>query len=232
MHFECRAQNRGQISDILRDEKIVLHEAFDALEAAPTMIAQAFRQTRLTVEGQSFLRTIGQEMQMTPHGPQEILAATESHLLSAREDRLTDGIARVGAAARNITRKPVERVQVAQTAFPVLDVGLHQIARLAGSVMPGIAFGELGFDERCRRASHDLGRKAQLQRLEERPLTQDQTRVENGGPRRHVGERKLQALVDCPRRMTDFEIEIPKQHQNIFDDTFPPRGLLVRQHEQ
>ena len=45
-------------------------------------------------------------------------------------------------------------MQVAQAALAVLDVGLDQIARLAGAVVALLALGELGGDEFRRGALH------------------------------------------------------------------------------
>src|SRR2546422_806890 len=56
----------------------------------------------------------------------------------------------------NVLRDPEQRVQVAQPAFAVLDVGLDQIARLSGAAMAFFALGKLGSDEFGGRALHDF----------------------------------------------------------------------------
>ena len=53
--------------------------------------------------------------------------------------------------AIDVLGDPEQRVQVAQAAFAVLDVGLDQIARLAGAAVALLALGELGGDELRRR---------------------------------------------------------------------------------
>ena len=51
------------------------------------------------------------------------------------------------ADAVDVFRDPEQRMQVAQPALAVLDVGLDQIARLAGAAVALLALGELGGDE-------------------------------------------------------------------------------------
>ena len=60
-----------------------------------------------------------------------------------REDAL---LGQLFAAAHpvEILADPEQRLQVAQAAFAVLDVGLDQIAAFAGLAVALVAFGELG----------------------------------------------------------------------------------------
>ncbi len=60
------------------------------------------------------------------------------------------------AHAIDVFGDPEQRVQVAQAALAVLDVGLDQIARLAGAAVALLALGELGGDEFGAGALHHL----------------------------------------------------------------------------
>ena len=42
---------------------------------------------------------------------------------------------------------PEQRLQIAQTALAFFDIWLDQISRAAVTGMPGLAFGQLGFDK-------------------------------------------------------------------------------------
>ena len=59
-------------------------------------------------------------------------------------------------------------MQVSQTAFPLLDVGLELIAAVADPPVPRIALGELGLDELRRAAADDVGIEAPPELAEER----------------------------------------------------------------
>ncbi len=54
-----RADDRGQVADILGDQKIMFHEPLDAGETAPRRIAKPVRDPALMVEAQSFFRPAG-----------------------------------------------------------------------------------------------------------------------------------------------------------------------------
>ena len=55
LDLERRAQDGGQIADVLGDQEIVLHEALDGAQAAAVDIAEALGHCRLHVEGQALL---------------------------------------------------------------------------------------------------------------------------------------------------------------------------------
>jgi hypothetical protein len=85
-------------------------------------------------------------MQIAAHRPQEIGAAAEGAVFLGVEHAAFDQL--IGLAdAIDIFRDPEQRVQVAQAALAVLDVGLDQIARLPAAAVALLALGELGGDE-------------------------------------------------------------------------------------
>lgn len=48
--FQLRAQDRGQVPDVLGDQEVVLHEAFDILHAGMRGVAEPDRDLALHVE--------------------------------------------------------------------------------------------------------------------------------------------------------------------------------------
>src|SRR3546814_5014841 len=79
-------------------------------------------------------------------GPQEILRLLEAahlgrgkHLALHQRGDVVDVVEELG--------DPEQRVQVAQAALALLDVGLELVARAAEAVMPRLALAELGLDK-------------------------------------------------------------------------------------
>src|SRR5262245_39241006 len=66
-----------------------------------------------------------------------------------------DEVARVLDAVK-ILADPIERLQIAQPALAVLDVGLDEIAALALAAVAFVALGKLGFDEVVAAAGRDI----------------------------------------------------------------------------
>ena len=77
LFFERRANDRGQIADILGDQKIMLHEPLDACETASRRIAEPVRDPALMVEAQCFFRPARQKMEMAADTPEKLLASAE-----------------------------------------------------------------------------------------------------------------------------------------------------------
>ena len=96
------------------------------------LVAQAFGKLGLPVEAQPVIAAPGDEMQMAAHRPQEVLALLEE-LSSSREKTplSASSSGRVGAVEE--FGDPEQRVQIAQAALAVLDVGLDEIAAFARS---------------------------------------------------------------------------------------------------
>ena len=97
--LERGADDRGEIADVLGDEEIVLHEAFDVGLAGARGVAEPFGDRALQIEAQALLGAPGEEMQVAAHRPQELLAARKQRELArARTGR------RRRARARSRTR--------------------------------------------------------------------------------------------------------------------------------
>ena len=153
------AEDAGQIADVLGDQEVVLHEALDVLEPGMGGVAQPLRHIALDVEGQPFLGAAGEEVQVAAHRPQEILRLAEEPQLALRENAEGDQFV-VRGDAEEILGDPEQRVEIAQAALALLDVGLDQIARGALAAVALVAFGELGGDEFGPGALDHLGIEA------------------------------------------------------------------------
>ena len=81
------------------------------------------------------LRPPGHEMEMAPDSPQELFAAAKQPVFLARKQASSDNSA-LRALGKHISRSK-QRVEVAQAAFAVFDVGLDEIARATGLDDPG-----------------------------------------------------------------------------------------------
>ena len=153
--FQVRAQDGGQVADVLGDQEVMLHEALDVLLAGMLGIAEPHRDLALDVERQPLLGAAGEEMHVAAHRPEEILAAAEQLVFLLVEHAALDQLVRL-AHAIDVFGDPEQRVQIAQAAFAVLHVRLDQVARLPGAAHAVLALGELGGDEFRGGVAHHL----------------------------------------------------------------------------
>ena len=229
--FERGAEDAGQIADILGDEEIVLHEAFDGRQARPRVVAEAFRDLPLDVEGQPLLRLTGQKVHVAAHGPEKIVRLLEDLPLVSRKDAELDEFLRV-ANAVVVFRDPEKRVQVAQAALAFLDVRLDQIARIARLLVALVALGELGGHEFRAGAGDDLRVEAFLQIGDQGIVTADVAAFEDRRADRHVGLGQLDAFLDRAGGMADLEAHVPEHVEQEFHRLAHGLGVLRRQQEE
>jgi hypothetical protein len=85
-------------------------------------------------------------MQLAAHGPEEALAAAKAPVFVRGEDAGLDELF-LRLVGIKVLGEPMQRMQIAQAALAVLDVGLDEITRGAGARMPRVLLGELGLDE-------------------------------------------------------------------------------------
>ena len=207
--LQRRADDGRQITDLLRHEEIMLHEAFDARKRAGRMVVHALRQDALHLEGQTLLGPARHEMQVAAHPPQEFLAAVEFVEFVPRQQAGHDQFIDV-AHVIDVFGDPEERVEVAQPALSLLDVRLDEVARGAGLPDALVALLELGMGEIRAGSAHDLPIEATAERIEGRDVAADEPRFEQGRADRHVFACARHALADRARRMADLQPRIPE----------------------
>ncbi len=170
-------------------------------------------------------------MDVAAHRPQEIGAAAEGAVLLGVEHAAFEQL--VGLAHPvDVFRDPEQRVQVAQAALAVLDVGFDQIARLAGASMPLLALGQFGGHEFGRGALHHFPVEPLDQLVVERQVSGQEARLEDRGADRHVAARLPDRFIDRARGVADLQSHVPQAIENGFGNLFAPGGLLVGQDEQ
>ena len=119
-------------------------------------------------------------MQKAAHCPQKGFRLLEDLEFFPGENAVMHEIARIFDTIK-IFSDPIERLQVAQAALAVLDVGFDQIAALALAYMTLVAFGELGFDEILAVARGDVGPEFPFQFLVQPGIAAQITRLEQRG---------------------------------------------------
>ena len=209
----------------------MLHETLDVGLAGARRIAELAGDRPLDVEAQTLLGPAGEEMQPASHRPQEFLAPPEKREFPRREEADRNQVVRV-ADAIDVFRDPEQRVEIAQAALALLDVGLDEVTRRAGALHPLLALRQFGGDEFRSGPGDDLLVESRLQRLEQSLVAGDETRFDQRRADRHVAARLLQALLDRAGRVADLELEVPQHVKQRLDDLLDRRRRLVRQKEQ
>ena len=229
--FQLGAQDRGEVADVLGDQEIVLHEAFDILHAGMRGITEPDRDLALHVERQPLLGAAGKEMDVAANRPQEIGAAAEGAVFLRVEHAVFQQF--IGLAhAVDVFGDPEQRMQVAQATLAVLDVGLDQIARLPGAAVPLLALGELGGDEFRRGALHHFLVEALDQFVVERLVAGQEPGLEDCRADRHVAARLPDRFIDRTGGVADLQPHVPQAIEDRLGHLLAPGGLLVGQDEQ
>src|SRR5271165_3525373 len=167
--FEDRAEDPGQVADILGDQEIILHEALDPAALRIIGVAHPPPDFALQVEGEALLGAASEVMEMAADRPQKALGVVETRRFLGRQHAQLDKPADIVGAV-DVFGDPEQRVQVSEPAFAFLDVWLELVAAVADALVPRVALGELAFDELRRGTAHDVGIKALLEISEERLL--------------------------------------------------------------
>ena len=138
--LERGEEDAGQVADVLGVGEVVLHEALDRALALGRAVAEGRGDLDLGVEGQLLDGAAVQQVQVDAHGPEEGLGLGEDAELLGREHAHLHQVLG-GLGVVEVLADPEQRLQVAQAALALLDVGLEQVARAA---LAGVALGALG----------------------------------------------------------------------------------------
>ena len=144
--LESRAEDAREVAHFLGDEIVMLHETFDAARTRAVRVPHAPSDPRLGVEGQPLLRAMRQIVQMAAHGPEIFFRLRETPELVLGQHPMTHEVGNPGNL-KDVLADPEQGVQIAQTPFALLDVGFHDIARIAETFVAPVSLRELRLDE-------------------------------------------------------------------------------------
>src|SRR6185437_2946037 len=131
-----------------------------------------------------------------------------------------------------ILSDPVECLQVAQSAFAFLDVGLDEVPALALAAMTLAAFGKLGLDKVLAAARRNLTPEFSPQFFVELFIGPQIAGFEDGGADGAVLFGQPHAFAQGARGMAYLQPKIPEHVEDELDDAFAPGRLLERAHEE
>ena len=192
---------------------------------------------RLQVEGQPVLRPPGDVMQVEPQRPQEVPGPAHVPVLVRRHDHAARRRRLVhqpleGRVGIDVAVDPVQRLQVAQPAPPLLHVRLHHERRVAIALVPRIALGLLGGDE-FPHPGLDTGlAERALELLEHRRVAGDPPRIQQAGAHRHIRLRLAQAIRDRARGVPHLQSQVPQYIEHELDRRLRRRRGIPRRQEQ
>ena len=180
----------------------------------------------LQVECQPVLGAIGNRVQVAANGEQEALGAAEDAVFLAREQ---PGVDQLGGAlhAVQVLADPVQRLQVAQAALAVLDVGLDDIAAVTHALVPIVALGQLLGDELRLAARHDVFPEPALGLIVQVLVAPQIAPFEQRSADRQVALGHAHHFVERTARMADLEAEVPQVIEHRLDHLFAPGGGLA-----
>ena len=125
--IKLRQEDSGEVADRLRVDEVELHEPFDRGFPGPVGVAHDLGDMLLMVEPEALLGAAGGQVKMAAHRPEEALGALELLELGGGEQADSDEVGGLLDAV-DVFADPVERVEIAQAALAVLDVGLDDVA--------------------------------------------------------------------------------------------------------
>ncbi|KTT54425.1 hypothetical protein SB7C_12340, partial [Staphylococcus epidermidis] len=182
----------------------MFHEALDILHAGMRGVAEPDRDLALHVERQPLLGAPGEEVQVAAHRPQEVGAAAEGAVLLRVEHAAFQEL--VGLAhAVGVLGDPEQRVQVAQAALAVLDVGLDEVARGAGLGHAHVALAQLRLHELGGGADHHFLVEALDQLVIQRLVAGQEPGFQDRGADRHVAARLADRFIDRAGGVADLQ---------------------------
>ena len=229
--FKAGAENPGQITDILGDKEIMLHEPFDAFGSRMIFILQAFRELRLNIEGDSLFGAARQVMQMTTDRAEKVGRLREFSPLLFRENPKLDQFRDIRRAMQEFC-DPEQGLQVTEAALAFLYVRLHHIARVAEPFVALLALFKLGINEITAMSGNDLLHIFAIHLLEHFLIAPKISGFQNRGLNGGVLFCEADTFINVASRMTNFQPKIPEHIEYEFDHLFTPGGLLIGKEEQ
>ena len=164
---------------------------------------------------------------MATHRPEEPLGPLETAELGGAEQALVDQLCR-RFDAECILADPIERVEVAQAALAVLDVGFDDVAAVAHPAMALVALGELGGDIIARSAGDYFGPKAAKGLFEQFLVAPQPAALEQRGAGGRILLRRGNQFVGRSDRLADLQFQVPQYVEQRLDHLIAPRRSAPR----
>ena len=155
----------------------MLHEALDRRAAGAVIVAHPLGDIALEVEGQPVLGAAGDDVQMAAHRPEKILRLLELAQLDRGQQPGADQF-RHRADVKDVFADPEQRVEIAQPAFALFQIGLDDIAAVAHPAVTIVALGELLGDEGRACAAHHVRIEAPRRLVVQRLVAPHETALE------------------------------------------------------
>ena len=228
--LQDRAQDAGQVADVLGDQEVVLHHPLDPAGAGVVGIAHALADGGLDVEGEALLGAPGQVMEVAAHRPQEILGLGETPGVAGGEHAKVHQVLHVVHAVE-ILGDPEQGLQVAQAPLALLDVGLQHIAGVAHALVPGVALGQLGVDEVGAAAGDDVLGVTGLERVELVLVAPHPPGLEQAGADGQVAARQADAVVHGAGGVSHRQPQVPEHIEHVLAHLLGVGGALVGHQE-
>ena len=166
-------------------------------------------------------------MDVAAHRPQEIFRFLEAAKLGRGQQPLVDQLGN-GAHLVGVFADPEERVEVAQAALALLQVGLDDVAAVAHALVALVALGELLGDEAARGAVHHLAAEPARRLVVQRLVAPDEAAFQERGANGEVRLRHADQIVQRAAGMADLPPQVPQLVEHRFDHLLAPARLLER----
>ncbi len=224
---QLRQEHAGQAAHPLHLQEIEAHEALDRALAGSVDEIHARGHIALQVEGQPVLLAPGNGVQMAAHRPEEVLGPAKRAIFGAGQQAGIDQFGR-GADLVDIFADPVERVQVAQAALALFNIGFDDIARIAHALVPLLALKQFFGDELLFRSCDDIGPEPLARLLEQGLVAPQEPPFQQSGADGQVLPGHLDHVVDAAAGMADLQPQIPQEIEHRLDHLLAPRRVLHR----
>ncbi len=195
---------------------------------APALVAipHAFGHLNLKIKGQLIHGAVCNQVQMTAHRPKEILGFLELGEFFFREQAKVNEIGNL-LHLMDVFRDPVQRLQIAQAALALFDIGFDHIALPALFLMACVAFFQLGFDKVPFSSLEQVRPQLAVQVRSQNRFATQETVFKKGGADGIILAPQFDTFLDRPAGMPHLQVKIPKHIEHRFDQTFQPRGDLA-----
>ena len=217
----------GQVADVFGLQKEVLHEPFDCAFARTIGELHPRGNLALQIEGQPVLGAAGNGVEVAAHRPKEVLSPAEVAVFLAGQQPGADQFGNV-ADVVDIFADPVQRVQIAQSAFALLNVGFDHVAAIAQPLVTFVALGQFLRDILPLGSGDHFGPEPRAGRIEQRLIAPHIAPFEQCGADCQIAFGHPHHIVERAAGMPDLERQIPQVIEHRLDHLFAPGGLFTR----